>query len=79
MELWQRTYSNGTLIDNATINGHEYLVLRRDTSTGVYQYLVTSKGEELQEDENGYVGIEIMHCEIEDAMPVLETMVIKTQ
>ena len=78
IESWQSIYSDGKVIDNVTINGIEYLVLRRDTNTGVYIHLATSLGDTLKPDEKGYVTIELSHIEIDDAKPILESIVIKT-
>jgi len=77
LERWSGIYSDGEQVDNVTVNEIEYLVLRRDTSTGVYILMFTSKGEALNEDEKGCVTVELSHIEIEDAKPILETIIIK--
>ena len=77
MERWSGIYKDGKQVDNVTINGIEYLVFRRDNSTGLKILMFTSNGAVLNENEKGYVTVELSSIEIEDAKPILETIIIK--
>jgi len=88
-ELWI-SYSPGTMTDNldvfssfleveplndnVTINGIEYLQFANEDGLTV---LATTNGPALDMDKYGIIEIRIEDCSVADAMPVLETIVIK--
>jgi len=64
-------------VDNMVINEVEWIVVENESDGRVF--MITSRGPELQLEENGILVLVLHNCGVEGAMPLLETMTPKAR